>query len=89
VNDFQFQDNWSLVKGRHTIKAGIDIRRDRTISYFLPNVNGTFGFSSFGRFDNNQPTSFAFAAGDFTYYPFETDQFYYVQDDFRIRPNLP
>jgi outer membrane receptor protein involved in Fe transport len=88
VNDFQFQDNWSLVHGRHTIKAGIDVRRDRTIAFFLPAVNGSYGFSAQARFANNQPTSFVFSAGDFTYYPFETDQFYYVQDDFRIRPNL-
>jgi len=84
VTDFQFQDNWSVTRGRHTIKAGIDIRRDREVNFFLPNVNGAFAFPSTTRFVNNQPSSFSFGAGDFTIYTFETDWYYYVQDDIRL-----
>ncbi len=84
VTDFQFQDNWSVTKGRHTIKAGIDIRRDREVNFFLPSVNGVFSFPNSTRFVNNQPSTFSFAAGDFTIYTFETDWYYYVQDDIRL-----
>lgn len=90
VTDFQFQDNWTLSFGRHNLRAGIDIRRNRTWAPFLPNINGAFGFSDPTGLDYvaNTPNSFAFAAGEFVYSPFETDQFYYIQDDLKLRPNL-
>ncbi|MDA2913608.1 TonB-dependent receptor, partial [Acidobacteriia bacterium AH_259_A11_L15] len=46
VTDFQFQNNWSLVWGRHTFKAGADIRRNRTTSFFLPGVLGAYTFDT-------------------------------------------
>ncbi|MFQ5723337.1 MAG: carboxypeptidase regulatory-like domain-containing protein [Terriglobia bacterium] len=124
VNTFQFADNWSLVYGRHTIKAGAEIRRIRNSFFFLPSLNGLWvtlfglgpaltsgGFTTNGdncnnfsgsppnpgtgcgaagleEFLSNQIGFLQTAAGPRTTQPFETHQFYYVQDDFRIRPNF-
>ena len=91
--NFQWQDNFSYIWGRHTFKAGMEIRRNRTTAPFLPTVNGQYNFGSvggngFARFDTNEPSSINFADGPFAFQPFETDQFYYIQDDIRVRPNF-
>lgn len=86
--NFQYADNVSLIRGRHTIKAGMEVRRNRTTVVFLPFVNGAFTFNSDTSFLTNVPTSTLFTEGPIAFQPFETDQFYFVQDDFRIRPNL-
>lgn len=90
LNSFQFQDNWSLSRGRHFLKAGIEFQRNRTKLFFLPFINGSFSFTNadLSDFMNNTPATVSFAAGNATFYPFETDQFYYFQDDIRIKPNF-
>ncbi len=88
LNSYQFADNYAQLKGRHTLKAGVELRYQKTTSYFLPNVNGTFRFTSFTNFLNNV-ASFTGAGGakPSTLYD-ETNFFAYFQDDFKIKPNL-
>ncbi|MFQ5777677.1 MAG: TonB-dependent receptor, partial [Terriglobia bacterium] len=104
--NFQYQDNFSYTFGRHTVKMGLEYRRNRTSAPFLPDANGQFNFGNtrapdpadptatvvvadgLTNFVNNISTSTEFTSGAFSFQPFETDQFYYVQDDFRIRPNF-
>ncbi len=88
LNNFQFQDNWSLFKGRHALKAGIEFQRNRTKLFFLPFINGSFSFPTLLDFVNNTPDAVSFAAGNGSFSPFETDQFYYFQDDIKVKPNL-
>jgi hypothetical protein len=99
LNNFQFQDNWSLNWGRHFLKAGIEIQRNRTKLFFLPFINGSFAFvdrdpvtlqplPTLQTFAQNRPDTVSFAAGNGSFSPFETDQFYYFQDDFRVKPNF-
>lgn len=86
--NFQWADTVSIVHGRHTLKAGMEVRRNRSTTGFLPNVNGNYNFSTIAQFTANTPGSTNFAAGAFKFQPFETDQFYFFQDDFRVRDNL-
>ncbi len=90
LNTFQYQDNWSMNVGRHFLKAGIEFQRNRTSLFFLPFINGSFSFdsSTLTDFVNNTPKTVSFAAGNGTFEPFETDQFYYFQDDIRIAQNF-
>ncbi len=119
VNNFQWQDNWSLVTGRHTLKAGVEFRRIRTTNDLLFFANGVgVGFNGLGTFFNSGgltthgfnclvggvasscgPASYeellsnqlALLQKDFAPFRFglfHTHQFYYLQDDFRVRPNL-
>ncbi|MEW6729812.1 MAG: TonB-dependent receptor [Acidobacteriota bacterium] len=89
INDnYQFLNNFSLTLGRHSFKAGVDIKRRLTDSNFLPNQNGTFNFANYQRFVDNSPTSANIAFGTNVINFSETDQFYYFQDDIRVRDNL-
>jgi outer membrane receptor protein involved in Fe transport len=88
VNSYQFQDNVSKQLGRHSLKMGVQFIHDDIPLGFLPNVDGVYTYSSFQAYLNNTPSTYSGAAGIATQEPHELDQAYYIQDDFRFRPNL-
>jgi outer membrane receptor protein involved in Fe transport len=89
LNDnYQFQDNFSLILGRHSLKMGADIKRRLTDSLFLPTLNGSFTFTTLTRFAENNPNTASIAFGEPQLNFTETDQFYFFQDDVRVRDNL-
>lgn len=88
VNTYQWADNWSMLVGRSTFKAGADVRRQLTPVDFLPQINGQFSFSSISRFVRNQPTRFNAAAGNLELDIKETDFFLYFQDDLKVKSNF-
>ncbi len=88
VEAYQYTDNVALTFGNHQIKTGMDLRKLKNIAPFLPNVNGNFQFDSAAQLAANTPTTLTVAFGPATLSYDETDQFYYVQDDWRIRQNL-
>ncbi len=88
LNSYQYQDNLSKQLGRHALKTGFQYINDNTAIGFLPNANGVYTFSNFQQYLNDTPSSFAGAAGIAVEKPHELDQAYYIQDDFRFRPNL-
>jgi outer membrane receptor protein involved in Fe transport len=88
VNSYQYQDNLSKQLGRHALKIGFQFINDNIPLGFLPNVDGVYTYSNFQQYLNNTPSSFSGAAGVPTEKPHELDQAYYIQDDFRFRPNL-
>jgi outer membrane receptor protein involved in Fe transport len=88
VDVYQFTDNYSKTYGKHQFKMGADIRRlDNTVP-FLPNANGAFRFPSANAIAQNRPSFVNLAAGTITIDYKETDQFYYFNDDWRIKDNL-
>jgi carboxypeptidase family protein len=97
VNDWQAQDNWNWVKGRHNFKAGVNWTYQRSPNTFLPNVNGQFSYDSLVGFVNGVQNPSAAIAGlrsvtiaagnpvlDFREY----DTFLYGGDDWKISQNL-
>jgi len=94
VSVYQFTDNYSKTLGRHQLKMGADIRRLTNSVPFLPNVNGAFTFNTIGTTTaanaliQNRPQRSIVAAGQVTIGYGELDQFYYFQDDWRIKDNL-
>ncbi len=88
VESFQYTDNIALTYGNHQMKAGFDYRQLENIAPFLPNVNGAYLFQSGAQIANNLPTQTTVAFGPATLSYGELDQFYYFQDDWRIKTNL-
>jgi hypothetical protein len=84
----QFADSLSWVSGKHSIILGVDFRDLSTPVPFLPNINGAFRFSTTARLVANSPTQVTLVAGDPTINYKERDQFYFFQDNFKVRENL-
>jgi Carboxypeptidase regulatory-like domain len=99
-NSFQWSDNLTWVKGTHTFKFGIDIRRQRFDQYYYFDVNGEFSF------DNTGPNSIIPPDGD-NYAEYllglvdtytqgsgqredvrGTSVYPFAQDSWKIKPNL-
>jgi Carboxypeptidase regulatory-like domain/TonB dependent receptor len=85
-NSFSELDNITWVKGRHTLKAGVEIRR---IQLNQGNTEaGTVSFASTAAFDANQ-VSTATLNGTLPINGLRKTQFYgYVQDEFKWTPNF-
>ncbi len=99
-NSFQWSDNLTWVKGNHTFKFGIDVRRQRFDQYYYFDVNGEY------LFDNTGPNSIIPGDGD-NYAEYllgladsytqgsgqredvrGTSVYPFAQDSWKIRPNL-
>ncbi len=99
-NSFQWSDSLTWVKGTHTMKFGIDIRRQRFDQYYYYDINGSYGF------DNTGPNAILPGDGD-SYAEFllgladsygqgsgqredvrGTSVYPFVEDSWKIKPNL-
>jgi len=50
-NSFQWADSLTKVKGNHTLKFGVDVRRQQFNQFYYYNVNGTFSYYGGGSND--------------------------------------
>ena len=103
-NSFQWADNLTKVSGTHTMKFGVDVRRQRFDQTLYYNVNGSFYYYGGGP---NDPAAFN-ADGSQNFYPnfllglpdefgegsaqtenVRNTAFYlFAQDSWKIKPNL-
>jgi hypothetical protein len=85
-NSFSEIDNLTWVKGRHTVKTGVEIRR---IQLNQGNTeSGTVAFASLPAFDANQ-VSTASLSGALPVNGLRKTQYYgYLQDEFKWLPNF-
>ncbi len=88
VQVYQFSDNFSTTRGRHQLIFGADVRRLPNSSTFLPNFNGQFNVNTKAALLANNPFRVTVAVGEPTIEYKETDQFYFFQDDWKVRENL-
>ena len=99
-NSFQWSDGLTWVKGNHTMKFGVDVRRARFDQFYYYNVNGNYNFYGTG--------NDVIGGADSDYYPqyllgladnysqgsgqseaIRTFSIYpFVQDSWKIRPNV-
>ena len=84
----QFADNFQYTIGKHTLKMGADFRFLKNDVPFLPNLNGAFRFPNTARIVANAPSFVQIGAGEPTISYKERDQFYYFQDDWKVKDNL-
>ncbi len=88
INNSQWQDNASWVRGRHTFKFGGEYDRQRSPNTFLPNINGTYSFGSFNAFLANTVSTLSLTDGPKGFNFKEQDAALYFGDDWRIKDNL-
>ncbi|MGH9939307.1 MAG: carboxypeptidase regulatory-like domain-containing protein, partial [Blastocatellia bacterium] len=88
VKAYQFTDNLTWTLGSHQLKMGVDLRKLTNSATFLPGVNGQFVFATPQQLVSNTTNTTNIAFGPATINYDEFDQYYYFQDDWRIRPNL-
>ena len=89
---YQFQNSLTFVRGNHVMKAGGDLRYQYVKSFFFPTIRGLVRYSTL----QNLVDGVAEAANinkplpggeEVNYYRW-WDQYYYVQDEWRVRPTL-
>jgi hypothetical protein len=88
TNSYQFQDNLSWTRGRHTVKAGTNITYQRSPNIWLPNYNGTYSFETMADYFQDIPSSIGITQGNPDLDFREHDNFFYVGDDFKATGNL-
>jgi len=91
VKVYQFADTLSWSKGKHSLVMGAEYKHLTNKVPFLPLYQGQFTFSTASavtRLVNNAPSAVSLTAGEPVTTYKENDQYYFFQDDFKIRPNL-
>lgn len=86
-NRWQFQNTLSYVAGKHLIRIGADIHRVKTLFIDRFDATGTYSFSNFVFFNINSVSRYVHNYNTSS----EIKNNYYgifVQDDWRVRPNI-
>jgi hypothetical protein len=92
LNNYQIQESLSVIRGTHTMKFGLDFRRQEQFAFFNPNIRGRLEYATLQRLINDQATTAqintpiggASAITSFRYY----DYFFFLQDEWRVTPSL-
>lgn len=87
-NVFEFTDNISYVTGNHSFKFGYNLLRYDLNSFFAPNLRGTVSYGGLGDFLQDRNASFSQYAGAGQTQAITYENSFFVQDDWRIRPDL-
>jgi outer membrane receptor protein involved in Fe transport len=87
-NSYQFQDIMSVQQGRNSWKFGADLRNIRLFNNAAFDTKGTYAFSNFANFINNIGTSYQQALQVASFDARQWQQYYFVQDDWRVTPNF-
>jgi hypothetical protein len=97
-NSFQWADNLTKILGNHTLKFGVDVRRQQFNQFLYYNVNGTFDYYGGGPNDvgaNNLYPNFLLGLPDQfgqgsaqVEYVRNTGFYLFAQDSWKIKPSL-
>jgi hypothetical protein len=94
-NTYQIIDNVSWFRGRHNIKAGVDIRRLQVNSGNNPlTIRGTYSFDdrltglAYANFLLGWPSGATRGIARPSAYPRSTYSGFYLQDDFKLHPRI-
>jgi Carboxypeptidase regulatory-like domain len=87
-NTFQFQEIATYQVGRHALKFGADIRRNRLFNISEFDSKGTYTFNNFADFINSQPNRVVQAVNTATFDARQTNQFYFAQDDLKATRDI-
>ena len=85
---FSYIDNLTLIRGRHTLKAGVDIRRIRLNNSGNTLTTSTINYDTADDFINNTAASATYLQGEGVVGNRRTFYMGFVQDEFKATPNL-
>lgn len=88
VNNYQIQSNIQWARSKHTFKFGGEYAWQDSPSSFLPNINGTYTYTSFDNLVRNTASTLSLADGPVAFDFKQKDMSFYFQDDWRVLPNL-
>jgi hypothetical protein len=90
INSYQFVDNVNVVKGKHNIKFGADARKLISPQQFTQRSRGDYEYSSLELYlkDLTPDVLGERSLGAPTYYGDQSAWYFYVNDNYRLRPNL-
>jgi len=86
-NSYSFVDNFTYTKGRHTLKAGVEIRRMQENKLHFKSLQG-LTYLSETAFLNNQLDQYTYTPTPIETQARKNPYYGYVLDEFKIRPNL-
>lgn len=92
TNNYQLANNFGVLKGTHSMKFGIDFRRQDQFQDFNPTIRGRLTYNNLQDLvdDVAQTASintFLPGVGRWQYYTYY-DYAFYLQDEWRVKPNL-
>ena len=85
---FSYIDNLTLVRGRHTLKFGVDIRRIRLNNSGNTLTTSSITYATNQDFINNQADSASYLQGEGVVGNRRTFYQSYAQDEFKVSPNV-
>jgi hypothetical protein len=89
---YQLQNTFTFVRGAHVFKGGYDVRAHYVKSFFLPSLRGTLRYPTLDAFiaDVAEAASISgpLPGGQEVNYYRWWDQFYFAQDEWRLRRSL-
>jgi hypothetical protein len=90
INSYQFVDNMNWVKGKHNIKFGADARKLIAPQTFTQRGRGDYEYSTLELYlkDLTPDVLGERSLGAPVYYGDQIAQYYYFNDNYRMRPNL-
>jgi hypothetical protein len=91
-NTYQLQETIGWLKGSHSFKAGADIRRNNTASFFVPTTRGRLVYNNLQDLvdDVAQSTQIngPIKGGQIMQYYQYYDYFFFAQDEWRVKSNF-
>lgn len=88
INLFEVVDNVSTQRGKHSAKVGIDFLYNRVNIVFPGALQGVYNFTSLNNFLNGNYSTFQQAFGASSQFQSNPNFGLFVQDEWRLRPNL-
>ena len=85
---FNYLDNLTMVRGRHTLKAGVEIRRIRLNNSGNTLTTQSISYASASDFINNVASSASYLVGEGVVGNRRTFAMGYLQDDFKVNQEL-